>query len=1193
MLAILLFELRQKSRSLSSYVYFLVFFCLALLWMAVAGGAIPNASIGFGGKVHINSPLAIFQSITILGYLGLATVAALMGQATHQDIEHHTWHFFYSAPITKFQYLTGRFLGALLTCMLIFSGLGLGTWLGCYLPGLEAMRLGPAQALSYLPPYLYAILPNFIILGGIFFSMGALTRRMMPVYVSSVVLIIGYLIATSLKSDLDNKVVAALLDPFGSTAVSNVTEYWSISDKNTRQISLEGLFFLNRLLWLGLASGCLAFCYWRFKFSTVINTGKQKKATLAVAPPATSPNIALAKLKPDFARSGIWKLLFAESMLNLRESVKNVYFIVLLLAGILFMFAISSSTTKLFGTSTYPVTYAVLEILGGGFSLFMLVITSFYAGELIWRERDARISQLLDALPSPNYLAFTAKLIALITLQGIMLLVLMLCGMLIQTIYGYTNYEIGLYVHQLFLMQWPEYALIAALAMSLQVIVNHKYLAYFLMAIYYVAMIALPAMGVEHPMFRYAVTPSMIYSDMNAYGHALPLARWYLSYWASAALLLIAWSLMLWVRGTNTEFRLRLQLAKQACAGAHLALVLISVCGFLLTGSAIFYFTNILNPYRNQFAKENENAEYEKRYKQYSRQIQPRISDVKLDVDIFPETRSAHIKGSYQLVNQSQQLIEEIFITQSENARIIKMELGSLFAQNIADKALGFYSYKLKNPLPPGEKLDLQFELELAPRDFLGMSQGHDIYHNGSFFNSISMPHIGYQPEVELKEDKSRREHGLPEKERMASRDDPKALQNSYLANDADWINFDAVISTSADQMAIAPGTLKRQWQEHGRNYYHYVPEQAILNFYAFQSGRYQVKQAQWQNIPIEIDYHKGHEYNLERMVKGVQKSLDYYTTNFGPYQHKLVRIVEFPRYARYAQAFPNTIPFSESIGFIAHVDDNNPKDVDYPFYVTAHEVAHQWWGHQLISGNSKGGTVLVETLAQYSALMVMKHTYGEATMRRFLKFELDRYLHGRAQERKKELPLADNENQDYIHYAKGSLAMYLLQDLIGEDKVNQSLREILALHANKGAPYASSTALLTALRKVTPTEQQYVINDLFESITLYENRAISAIAKAMPDGQYEISLKVSSNKLKADELGVEKEVPLNDWMDIGVDDKDGKPMLRVRKLINQKEMEFTMMVKGQPAKAGIDPDIKYVDRKPDDNLIKLEFNSK
>lgn len=1189
MLAILLFELRQKSRSLSTYVYFLVFFCLAMLWMAAAGGVFPGVSIGFGGKVNVNAPVAVFQSITFLGYLGISTVAALMGQATHQDIEHHVWHFFYSAPISKFQYLAGRFSGALMTSIIIFSALGLGAWLGCYLPGLEAVRLGPVQALSYLMPYLYAILPNFIIFGGIFFTLGALSRRMMPVYVSSVLLIIGYLVARSLRTDLDNKTLAALLDPFGSSAVSMLTEYWSIADKNTRQIALDGVFLINRLIWLALGLASLVFCYWRFQFASVNTAGKQKKENTTAIAAVTE----LQKVTPNFANNRNWKLLYAESMLNLRESVKNVYFIVILLTGVLFMFAVSGSITKMFGTPTYPVTYAVLEILSGSFGIFMLAITTFYAGELVWRERDARISQLLDALPVPNYLPFTAKLLALIALQGIMLFVLMLCGILIQTIKGYTNYELSQYLQQLFLMQWPDYALLAVLAISLQAIVNHKYLGYFLIVLYYAATIALPALGIEHPMFRYGITPPITYSDMNAYGHTLTLSRWYLAYWTGAALILVSLSLMMWVRGTTTDFRLRLYSAKQAFKGGNIILLVSGSCIFVLTGVAIFYFTNILNTYQNQFAQQTDNAQYERRYKQYASQAQPRISDVRLNVDIYPETRSAHIKGNYQLVNRSKQAIEEIFITQKEDIDIIKMDFDLASEKNLTDKALGFHSYKLKKPLAAGEKLMLNFELEVKPKKFLGMSQGSYLYENGSFFNSTFVPHIGYQPALELREDKARREHGLPEKERMAETDDPKALENSYIANDADWINFDAVVSTSADQMAVAPGTLKRQWQENGRNYYHYVPEQAILNFYAFLSGRYEVKKAQWQNIPIEIDYHKGHAYNLDRMVKGVQKSLDYYTQNFGPYQHKLVRIIEFPRYARFAQAFPNTIPFSESIGFIARVDDNNPKEVDYPFYVTAHEVAHQWWAHQVISGNSKGGTVLVETLAQYSALMVMKHTYGNASMRRFLQFELDRYLQGRSQERKKELPLARNENQDYIHYAKGSLAMYLLQDQIGEDKVNQALRLLIARHANKGAPYPSSTALTTALREVTPAEQQYVIEDLFDSIILYENRAISAFAHTLPDGQYEVTLKVTSNKLKADELGVEKEVPLKDWMDIGVDDKDGKPLLRQRQLINQKEMEFKLIVKGLPAKAGIDPDIKYVDRKPDDNLVKVELSSK
>jgi ABC-2 type transport system permease protein len=325
-------------------------------------------------------------------------------------------------------------------------------------------------------------------------------------------------------------------------------------------------------------------------------------------------------------------------------------------------------------------------------------------------------------------------------------------------------------------------------------------------------------------------------------------------------------------------------------------------------------------------------------------------------------------------------------------------------------------------------------------------------------------------------------------------------------------------------------------------------------------------------------------------MMQGMQLSLDYYSKNFSPYQHKQVRIVEFPRYANFAQSFPNTIPFSESIGFIAKVDDQDPKDIDYPFYVTAHEVAHQWWAHQVIGGNTRGTTVLTETLSQYSALMVMKQRYGEAKMRRFLSYELDRYLLGRATENRKELPLAQNEDQGYIHYRKGSLVMYALQDLIGEDKVNQALQELLKKHALQGPPYPSASALLLELRKVTPSDKQYFIIDAFEDIILYENRAISASAMKLANGKYEVRFTVSSGKLRSSETGEEKTVKMKDWIDIGVDDKDRNPLLRQKHLLTGGEQSFTVIVDKEPAKAGIDPDNKLIDRKPDDNMLRVEL---
>ncbi len=1183
MIAIALFEFRQRMKMLSTLVYFGMFFLIAALWMAAAGGVFKEMDLSFGSKVHINAPYAVAVAINTLGYLGVVILAAVMGRVVQQDFEYGMHHFFFSAPIVKRQYVFGRFIGAWLTLAVIFSSIGLGAWLGALLPGIEPGRVGPVEPLAYLLPYLFNILPNLFIFGAIFFTLALLTRRMLPVYVASVVLLVGYLVAATLGQDIDNKTVAALIDPFGSSAVSRMVEYWTVSEKNTRLIPFKDVYLINRLIWVALALGVLLSGYWRFRFAGELG-GRIAKAA-EVPSESAEPRSIAPPYTPDFSQRRFGRLLAAMTWLNLRETVKNIYFAVIVLSGVLFMFVSASVLGRMYGANTYPVTYMVLELAGNSFALFILIITTFYAGELVWREREARVAQMLDALPVPSWLPLLSKLFALIGVQVLLLLVVMLCGMAIQVFNGYYKLEPALYLRTLFLLQLPAYAALAVLAMTMQVVINHKHLAYFAMILFYLASIALGLLGFEHPMLVYGEYPLFTYSDMNGYGHYLPSVFWFDLYWSGAAIMLIVLSLLFWARGTNSGWRVRLQLARLSRPLiASMALGLLIFCG---AGGLLFYNLNVLNHYQSSYQQEVEQAGYERQYKQFGSRPQPRITDVKLAVDIEPETRRVLIKGHYQLENRSGKLIDEIFVQLGEHDTTIHtLHLNRASAPGIADKALDFYSYKLQQPLQAGAKLALEFDLEFAPKGILGLGGDSPVVGNGTFFNSSILPHIGYQPAGELSGDRKRKKHSLPPKERLPERDDPQGLANNYVSNDADWINFDATVSTSADQIALAPGYLEKEWLQNGRRYFHYKMDRPILNFYAFQSARYAVKHDHWHEVAIDIYHHPGHEYNLERMINSVKASLDYYTKHFSPYQHKQLRIVEFPRYGTFAQSFPNTIPYSESLGFIARVNENDPADIDYPFYITAHEVAHQWWAHQIIAGDTRGSTVLSETLAQYSALMVMKHRFGPGKMRRFMRYELDHYLAGRGTESRKELPLGHNENQDYIHYRKGSLAMYLLQDLLGEDQVNAVLREVVTRHGYQGPPYPSASVLVNALRKIAPPDKQYLIEDLFESIVLYENRAVSASARKRAGGYYEVVLEVAAGKLRAGELGEEKQAPLMDWMDIGVDDEDGKPLLRERKLIDRAKMRFTMLVKGKPAKAGIDPDNKLIDREPDDNLV-------
>ena len=201
------------------------------------------------------------------------------------------------------------------------------------------------------------------------------------------------------------------------------------------------------------------------------------------------------------------------------------------------------------------------------------------------------------------------------------------------------------------------------------------------------------------------------------------------------------------------------------------------------------------------------------------------------------------------------------------------------------------------------------------------------------------------------------------------------------------------------------------------------VSDCAAFGFFSIQSARYEIRRDKAGDVDLAVYHHPGHEYNVDRMLAAMKTSLALFNEKFSPYQFKQARILEFPSYADFAQSFANTIPYSENIGFLTQLGD--PEKIDVVTYVTAHEIAHQWWGHQLTPSHQQGGTLLVESFAQYSALLVMERLYGKEQMRKFLKYELDRYLRSRGGEVVEELPLARVENQQYIHYQKGSLAMY------------------------------------------------------------------------------------------------------------------------------------------------------------------------
>jgi hypothetical protein len=238
--------------------------------------------------------------------------------------------------------------------------------------------------------------------------------------------------------------------------------------------------------------------------------------------------------------------------------------------------------------------------------------------------------------------------------------------------------------------------------------------------------------------------------------------------------------------------------------------------------------------------------------------------------------------------------------------------------------------------------------------------------------------------------------------------------------------------------------------------------------------------------------------------------------------------------------------------------------------------------------------------MAQYSALMVLSHEYGRDCMQEFLKYELDRYLRGRAGEDKFEATLLDNDSRDYVWYRKGSLILYALQDLIGEQQLNEAFRKFIDTAAfRQKPPFPTSNEWYSYIQAATPDSLQYFIQDAFEKITLYENRAVSATYEELTNDQYKVILEIDTKKVYYDGLGnTLEEGNGSDLIEIGIfaaEGKNDKGMKEKRPLYLRKHwlspgkhtLEF--VVSEQPVRAGIDPYNKLIDRIPDDNVVSVE----
>ncbi|HEY8571520.1 ABC transporter permease/M1 family aminopeptidase [Phenylobacterium sp.] len=1184
------FELRYQVRQPVFWVAALIFFLLVF-----GSVTIDQIQIGSGGNIHKNSPSAIAQTSLIMTLFFMFVSTAFVANIVVRDDETGYGPIIRSTRISKFDYLFGRFTGAFAAVALAFVAVPLGIFLGSLAPWVDSETLGPNNLAHYAFAYFWMALPGLFLTSAIFFSLATATRSMMATYLGVAGFLVLYILMNVALRDPEKREIAALVEPFGLAAYGLATRYFTAAEANTILPPLQGALVWNRLIWLGGAFVFLGLAYVLFRFETKGVKAKRLEKLRAAADAPAAPVAAPGPLPaPRFGAATAWAQLVKRTRFEMGQVFKSPAFVVLLLIGLFNAGGALILGAEQGGTDIYPVTRWVITTLNGAFTFVVIIISVYYAGELVWRERDRKTHEIVDATAVPDWAFVIPKTLAIVLVLLATLLVSVIAGVLIQLSKGHTDIQLGKYLLWYVLPNALDWTLLAVLAVFLQAISPHKFVGWGLMVLYLIASLTLNRLGLEHNLYNYGGAPLVPLSDLNGQGDYATFAAWFRAYWTAFAVLLLVLAYGLWRRGTETRLMPRLKRLPRRLAGPAGVSGGVALVAFAGLGTFIFINTNVWNEYRTSLEGEKWSADYEKQFLKYEKLAQPSVTDVVLDLDLDPHAPRLVTRGNYRLVNDSGQPIRQLHLRLARDTKAEQLALSVPSKLQTYDR-FNYRIFTFDRPLQPGEAATLTFRTVMQQKGFKNSGNTTRLVDNGTFVDNFEFaPVVGMNRFGVLQDRAKRRKYGLPAELRPAKLEDRPAQARNYLAN-ADWVNADITVTTVGDQTPIAPGYRVSDVTRAGRRTVRYRTDAPILHFFSVQSARYAIKRETYKGVELAIYYDAQHPWNVDRMIKALETGLDYYQANFSPYQFRQARILEFPGYATFAQAFANTMPYSEAIGFIARHDD--PEKIDFVTYVTAHELGHQWWAHQIIGADMQGATTLSETLASYSAYMVMEKTHGPDGIRKFTKRELDGYLRARGGEVIEELPLIRVENQGYIHYQKGGLVMYLLRDRMGEARVNAALRRLLAQYAFKGAPYPRSQDLVDALRAEAGPEHQQLITDLFEKITLYDLKTKTAAAKKRADGRYDVTLTVEAKKMYADGQGKETPAAMTgEVFDVGVFTAEpGKKGFSSKNVLHFRTAPFktgtqtlTVTVDKPPKFAGVDPYNKQIDRNSDDNAIKV-----
>jgi len=831
------FEIRYQLRNPVFWVAVAIFFL-----MGFGLTASENVSIGTPGAVHQNSPNAIAVATAVFTLFYLFVITAFVANAIVRDDNSGFAPIVRATSVTARQIVTGRFIGGLVIAWLGYLAIPLGMAVGSMMPWVDPETVGPQKISYYAWNFALFALPNIFLMSAVLFALATVLRSMMAAYVGAITLVMGYLITSSVVGQkIEYREPFARWEPLGTGALQEVTRYWTQAEMNTRLVDLSGLILFNRIWAVVLGLVFLGFTLWRFTLTErapsrrrlrKLAKRQQREEKIAAIPAQLGGNAVLARdCKPSHLTQFATRL-----RVEVRQVLTSPGLIILTLLAVTFTGLTLFIGNSAYGTADHPTVAATVTTVAGGSSIFLLMIAAFYGGELVWRERDRKINELIDSTAVPSWVMTVPKILAIFLVLLLVNVAAALAGMAYQLAEGGRTLGIPQYIGWFIVPAAIDGLLIATLAVFFQVLSPNKYVGWGILFIWFVGGIFLNNLGYGNPLYNYGRSPGVPFSDFVGAGSFWKGAAIFQFYWLCFAAVLAVIAHLMWPRGTDLSVRSRLGRMANFASVPALAIAGVALAAMAATGAYAYYNIKVLNRYQTSDDAEKFSADYEKKYLKYEKLPQPAITKVTLNVQLFPQKRMLLAEGRYDLVNKTNAPIGEIHVRQGDqDTEYLKLDVaGAHLASN--DKKFGYRIYRFDKPLAPGATSALTFKSRLWRRGFRANGPATDVIENGTFANNFDFaPIIGMNRQSLLSDRAKRRRQGLPPELRPAKLEDMSATARNYIGSD--WVSSYITLTTDAGQTPIAPGSRVSDVTANGRRTAHFVSTAPILNFFSIQSA--------------------------------------------------------------------------------------------------------------------------------------------------------------------------------------------------------------------------------------------------------------------------------------------------------------------------------------------------------------------